>query len=268
MPEHPSLEDLALYIDGEIADPKVIEAHLECCEDCLSEVVLGRQQRDMGLLGLIPPLTGAEQAATARVTKRCLERLGQTASAKGEDGGKASSVGGWIAGGLGLGALIEALTHHPSPAPALGDQHSHSEPDHGPSHDHNLPDSSDHSEEHGISDNSGHGAVIHGGQSDSEHKEDDSGRAHDLEDFIHRARAVLDEGKDQAADHSEHGAHDLSSHSEESLDAHFDSEHADTGHLADSECFDDHDADHDHDDHSDHGADDHHDHSHDDVTNE
>ena len=64
MPEHPSLEDIALFVHGKLLDPSVIEQHLDECADCATEAVLGREMRYLDALGLIgrsPPSDSADQ---------------------------------------------------------------------------------------------------------------------------------------------------------------------------------------------------------------
>ncbi len=53
MPEHPTLEDIALFVYGQLPDPKPIEDHIDECADCAAEVILGREMRYTESLGLI-----------------------------------------------------------------------------------------------------------------------------------------------------------------------------------------------------------------------
>jgi len=53
MTEHPSLEDLTLFVYGNLPNPGEIEQHIDECPDCAAEVLLGREMRYMDSLGLI-----------------------------------------------------------------------------------------------------------------------------------------------------------------------------------------------------------------------
>jgi hypothetical protein len=254
MRDHPSAEDIALFVEGTLADATGIEKHLEKCADCFAEVTLSRKLRYMSSIAIVQRITPEQSAISGQIAKRLVARVGGPSAAgspandANRDSGPATSLGASIAGALALDGLLNFFRHS-TPTPALGETHANDADSHH--HDSSAPAANPENSE-----NSSHLSVTHEASSPSHLREDGTGDPHSLGQFLDKALDIL-------ADVKTHEDGDLGHESEKSSDSGSDdapdshSDHAVDTHDDCGQTAMDHDT---HDDLTDHhGSHDHHD---------
>ena len=122
--DHPTIEDLAAFAEGNAWDTASIEAHLDGCESCTLEVIAAREAIAFESLGSDrAPISRAFESRARRQLAAILERKGSAAGGSTfVDGMGATGFLGGIAG-LGFLApgpdLVLAADDHPDENPPL-----------------------------------------------------------------------------------------------------------------------------------------------------
>jgi hypothetical protein len=271
MSEHPSLDDIALFVEGRSPDPSRIEKHIDHCPDCASEVLHGRELRYTPASEIPRALTAEQQTAKARLVQDFVKRTGRFAStpspgsaapeASKKPSGSGERAAGMFGLGAGLGALAEWWTHGlPTSSPALAE--SHDTPPPASEHDsHALPgllQHGAHGPQEDTAKHSGESAATHGTGDGSHATGSHAPGSPGLETFLAKAHTMFQDHHGNAHDpghvadgHSETGDDAQVHHGHEGDHGH-DTEHHDL-HSNDAPDGDDQHSGHDsHDDHGGH----------------
>ena len=60
--EHPSTGMLAAFVEGKLSDTRIVEQHIDVCQECALTVIMARRIQLMASHGQIPPLTAEQRA--------------------------------------------------------------------------------------------------------------------------------------------------------------------------------------------------------------